>query len=243
MTADDKDKGKGDKMNLKRFMLAIASVALLAAVMASSASAAAWHVGGSELSGSETVACTVGEYEGAEKLELEWEITGFGPLVFTGTGINCVNSTIFNEGGSAKDAGELQFTGVTIDGEIGTVCSVENNTVTTNRLESELVMHAEDPEVVFDKFVPAEERVNFAVLHIVGASCPIAGNRAIRGNASGQAAYPTGTPALTQSLTFSAAVEATAGSNLRIAGNPAHLIGTVVNALSGANAGEEFWAE
>ncbi len=232
-------------MNLKRFMLAIASVAMLAAVMASSASAASWQVGTEEaheaLSKAETVSCT---NEG--KLTLEGELTGFGPIVLTATGINCVEASIFNESGAAKDAGKLEFTGVTIDGELGTVCSVEENekhTVTTNPLESELVMHAEDPEVVFDSFVPAEERVNFAVVHIVGASCPIAGNRAVRGNVSGQAAYPTGTPALTQSLTFSATVDATAGSNLKFAGNPAHLVGTVDNFLSGAHAGEEFWAE
>ncbi len=220
-------------MNLKRFMLAIAGVAMLAAVMASSASAAAWHVGGEELSGSETVACTVGKYEGAEKLELEWEITGFGPLVFTGTGINCVEATIFNEGGAAKDAGELEFTHVTINGEIGTVCSVREEIVTTNPLDSELVMQSGSPEVVFDKFEPAEGRVNFAVLHIEGPSCPISGNRAVKGLVYGEAAYPTGVEKSTQPLTFSATVDATAGSNLKIAGNPARLTGEVINYLPG----------
>ncbi len=243
-------------MNLKRFMLALASVAMLAAVMASSASAAVepggtWHIEVEEGKNvtefePESVACRIGKHAGEEKFTLEGALTGFGPIVLTATGIECINATISNNGeGQAVDEGKLKFTGVTIDGEIGTVCSVKEETVTTNNLETELYMHSEKPEIAFDKFAPEEGLANFAVVHIVGPSCAAAGNYAVRGYVYGEASNPTETPSLTQPLIFSEAVDNTAEANgkLRFAGNAAHLTGNVINSLSGANAGKEFWAE
>ncbi len=244
-------------MNLKRFMLALASVAMLAAILASSASAAVetggtWHVEGvPNFVGPESVACSLGEHEpetpGEKRFTLKGELTGFGPIVLTATGIECINATIFNDGvgGQATDEGKLKFTGVTIDGEIGTVCSVKEETVTTNNLETELYMDSENSEIAFDKFAPEAGLANFAVVHIVGPSCAAAGNYAVRGYVYGEAVNHTGVHSVSQALTFSEAVENTTEANgkLRFAGNAAHLTGNVINALSGANAGEEFWAE
>lgn len=237
-------------MNLKRFMLVLMSIAMLTAVMASSASAAVetggtWHVEGiPNFVGPESVACSIGKHAGEEKIALEGEITGLGPVVLTATGIECINAKIFNNaGGHAFDEGELKFTGVTIDGALGTVCSVQNNAVTTNNLETELFMDSEEPEIAFDKFEPAGGGANIAVVQIVGGSCPVAGKKPVRGYVYGEAVNRTGVHSETQPLTFSEAVDTTAGSELKFAGNEAHLTGNVVNFLSGANAFAEFWAE
>ncbi len=226
-------------MNLKRFMLAMAGVAMLAAVMASSAMAAAepggvWYVNGKQLSGSETVNCSAA---GTLKLEGSVGSEGEVPVTLTATGIECVEATVFNNeaGTLGEDAGRLRFTGVTVDSPPN--CSVSGGTVTTQNLKSSLAMDSSNPAITFDKFEPAA--TNFAVVKITGATCAVSGNRYVRGYVYGQASNLTEEPAATQPLNFSSSIDATAGSALEFAANPAHLTGTVNNTLA---SGAEFEA-
>lgn len=238
-------------MNVKHFLVAVAVVAMLAAVMASNAAAAAepggmWHVEGvEEFEGPESVACEIGEHEGEKRFSLTAYVgTSKVPVTLHATGLECVEATIFNyERSTGTNEGSLVFTGVTITGELGTVCAVENEAVQTNNLIGELYMDSEDPEIAFDRIEPAGERVNFAVIHIVGASCPITGNRPIKGVVFGEGVNATGVQSPVQPLTFSAAIEETAGGHLEFAGNAAELDGQVITYLSGANTGQKFWAE
>lgn len=236
-------------MNVKRFMLAMAAAAMLTALTASGASAAAkpggeWYVEGTgTLEEAESVECVIGEHEGESVLKL----TGFigtteVPITLEATGLDCINGTIFNESGAGRGAVKLTLTGVTIAGGLGEVCSIRENRITTNNLAIELYMDSEDPEITFERIVPGEA-VNFTVVHIEGASCPVSGNKPTKGVLFGEATNATGVHSATQPLTFDEEIDATAGSEVEFAGNPVHVDGQVVTYLSGANAGKEFWAE
>jgi hypothetical protein len=226
-------------MNVKRFLLAVTAVAMFAAVMASSASATMtasgqWYTGGSgtPLAGSKTVTCSVGEHEGSSAFAL---IGGVGetktPVRLTATGIECLSWTIFNESSHGKAKGKLKFTGVTVDEPAG--CEIEGKAIETTELKAELYMDSESSTKAFDKFEPAAGPTNnFATIKLIGASCPVTGSKLVKGTFFGEATNPTSTSATTQSLTFSAAIDATAGGALTLAGNEAHLTGRVNNKLS-----------
>jgi hypothetical protein len=250
-------------MNLKKLLLALTAVAMLAAAFASSASAAAvtkpstWTVNGVNLAAgaSKNVKCSVGSHNGSSTLALTGTI-GEGAGVATelkATGIECINhegtegangtAKIEQVGtgatGSAMALGRLKFTGVTVvKPEHCTVAT----TITTNPLKSEVYMHESGINKVFDRFEPTG--ANFATVVVgsqSGFTCAIAGNRIVKGFVYGQSVEgettekPTTTPATetaVQSLTFSSAIDTTAGSALTFAGNPAHLTGRVNNELT-----------
>jgi hypothetical protein len=166
------------------------------------------------------------------------------PITLTATGVECIEASIFNdENGAATDQGKLRFTGVTVDDPAA--CSVENGTVTTNNLHTELYMDSSKTSIAFDKFEPATGITNLAVVKLIGPECFIAGSRSLKGTFYGQAVNATGIQAVTQPLKFGKAVEETATGklNLEFAGNPAELEGQTVNFLTGVGLGKKFWAE
>jgi hypothetical protein len=216
-------------MSLKRFILTMASVALLGAIVASSASAAAvtkassWHSTGTTISGHVAAGC-----EAPGGLTLTGNVSGLETNL-KATGVECIEASIYNEGGAALDEGKLRFTGVTVE-NIPT-CSVEGGVIETNPLQTELYMDSVNTSVVYDKFEPKPGFTNFATVHLTGASCPVAGNRPVKGYVYGQSAYKTGEEHAEQPLEFSNAVDAAAGSALKFAGNEAHMMGTAFNYL------------
>lgn len=243
-------------MHLKRLMLVLGALAIVAAFTASSAMAGAttggeWFVEGTgTLNAAESVSCEIGEHNEEKKFVLTGSVgENKIPTKLTATGVKCLNSTIFNmkspETAVGTDTGELEFTGVTVSEPPN--CSVEGGVVKTNKLHTELYMDSEHPEVALDKFQPdpftEPPTTNFAVVHITGATCSVEGNRPVKGFVFGEAVNHTGVKAVTQPLTFSPAIDETAGSALTFASNPAHLTGRAINKLSGANAGKNWWAE
>ncbi len=188
-----------------------------------------WFVNGERLTGSEAANCAA-----AENLTLSWFIGGTEvPVVYEATGIECVEGSIFNdESGAATGDGSLVFTGVTLAGALGEVCSVRNESITTVDLRSELYMDSGAPEAAFEKLEPAPGRENIAVVHTEGASCPLAGNRPLKGYVFGELVNGTGVSSQTLPLRFSTEVDRTAGSALAMAGEPAYLAGEVVGYLS-----------
>jgi hypothetical protein len=248
-------------MNLKRFLLVLTSMALLAGIAANSASAAAvtkpsrWYVNGVGQNAGQvgTVKCNVEEEtEIGKKLVLEGTVgEGAGiKVTLTATGIECINhegtpgangTATLNQTGKgtvaepyvAEDLGRLKFTGVTVSTPPN--CAVKGGTVTTNPLKSELYMDSADNTVTFDEFKPTG--TSFATVPVVSVpegsgTCSVEGERIAKGFTYGQAVNKTGVEAVKQHLTFGTSVETTAGNGLTFAGNPAHLKGTVNNELT-----------
>ncbi|HEY2054318.1 MAG TPA: hypothetical protein VGH14_10330 [Solirubrobacterales bacterium] len=224
-------------MNLKRFLLALTAVAMLAAVMANSASATMtaegqWFNGSGVLLPETGVNCSKGE----------------GPLVLTGTvgttptkleatNVECVGAVVKNESSHGVAVGKLNFTGVTVVEPAG--CAVAGGHVETEKLKAELYMSSASTTKAYVKFQPFEAGGLFASFEITG-SCAAAGPRTVKGSTFGEAANPTKTPATTQGLNFSTAVEEATESTttLKFAGNNAHLSGKANNTLVGGGSFE-----
>ncbi len=221
-------------MKIKRFILSAAAATALAAVTASSAMAGStpggvWYVNGTKLSGSEAVECAA-----AGTLTLDGSVAGI-PVKLTATGVECVEATIFNNGGGTlgEDAGRLRFTGVSVDEPPN--CVVDTGTVTTNNLSSSLAMDTSESAITFDRFETTA--TNLAVVPLRGKECVLAGNRPITGHVYAKASNLTGETSATQPFEFSPVIDATAGSELKLAGNAAHLTGTINTTLA---SGTEF---
>lgn len=225
-------------MNLKRILLALTAVAMFAAVMANSASAAMkaeteWYTGSPTVTlpegSSKTVKCSIG---GTGVFTLEGSVgESKTPVKLTATGIECIGATIFNEGGHGRDKGKLKFTGVTVDEPLH--CSVEGGTVETNELSTELFVEEGVTTKVFDKFVPtAGSTANFATVKLTGAECSVLGSKLVKGFVYGEAEREKGVANATQPLKFSSTIDTTTAGALTFASNPAHLTGTVINELS-----------
>lgn len=222
-------------MKLKRFLLALTAVAMLAAFVASSASAAdngvtengkEWYVNGTKLSGSTGVGCAA---EGTMTLT---GTVGSEEVVLDATEVLCEGATISNSEGMALDAGKLTFKGVKLTKPTG--CEAPS-TITTNALKSKINM-GPGGVGVYDKFEPAAgEAGTFATVKLTG-SCAAAGSRIVKGWVYGKSPNATGEEFEKQSLTFSPTVDSTIGTGLTLAGNPASISATVVNTLTGGGA-------
>jgi hypothetical protein len=247
---------KERNMHTRQFLRAATIVAMLAAVMASGASAASktakatWHVEGIGVVPEKTklgVECELGEHNGEKKAILTGEVGSVAPktpVTLTATGVRCIEAVIYNEGGAAKDTGKLEFTGVTVSTPPS--CTVSGGAIKTNLLESEIYEDEAEPKTLFDRFAPdaAAGVSNFANVTLAG-TCPISGVKIVKGVVFGQATNKKGVQSVTQPLTFESNVEATSGSvgALEFAGNPAELTGDVINKLAAPNAGKKFWVE
>lgn len=221
-------------MNLKRFLLAVTAVAMLAAVLANTASAAMvsegqYYVGGSAFTTAKTLKC---EKASGTELILSGTV-GTTPTKLKAAGVECLSASVNNVGGHGIATGKLKFTGVTVVEPSG--CAVSGEAVETESLKATLYKDTGSPEnkKAFEKFEPAVAGGNFATVTITG-TCAAAGSRIVKGSTFGESVNPTSTPALRQSIVFSTGVETTSASTetLKLAGNPAHLSGTVTNWLS-----------
>jgi len=208
----------------------------------------------------------VGEHNGAKKIVLSGEIGEVAPVAvkITATGVECIGETGTANGETeivqlessgpyfAQDRGRLKLTGVTVSEPAN--CAVEGGTITTNALKSELYMDRAQEKITFDEFEPkAGPGANLATIKIVnkeGKACAVAGNRLLKGAFFGTAEFggfftATGEERIDQPLEFSSFVELTTEStaSLTLAGNAAHLTGTVHTKLAGANVGKKWGAE
>ncbi len=137
--------------------------------------------------------------------------------------VTCEEWKIWNSLGEAYSLGELDFQGATMLGELGTVCGV------TAGLTKPLTGKAESfPKLKTTAgltLAPEEGFTNWIVLHITGASCPIAGNRPVRGIDTTEVEPGEFLTNEIPPWAFSAEVQAATGSSLEFAGNQAVLTG------------------
>lgn len=231
-------------MRLSKLGIGLMAVLAIAAVTASSAfagtvtQASTWKVGeaGTALKSGESRAakCHLEEEGAGGKAKLNAQ--AFGGLIqveLTATGIECVEATINQTtvGGvaMAEDAGKIRFTGVSVMEPAE--CTVPS-TLTTNKLKTKIEMHSgsgAEGEIVFDRFEPETGNV---FIEIPFSNCAIAGNQPVEGSVYGQSGLKTGQLSAQQTLTFSSAVNTTAGGTLQFAGEPASLTANVINELT-----------
>jgi hypothetical protein len=224
-------------MRLKKLGAALFVVAALAALLASSAFAAAtttdvkWYAGaapGTELSGSETVSATpvgTGTFT---------TTVGGTAYELTSTGVECVSCKIENSGGTAVGSGQLKFTGVTVAKPAG--CSVAA-TITTKALsiQADWMIGAVD----YVKFTPtAGETTALATIEITG--CALATTIVPKGTVFFQSVNSTGILAPTQQIKTSATINSTAGGSLHVGTESATLTDEARFKLSGTKAGQGF---
>jgi hypothetical protein len=152
---------------------------------------------------------------------------GGGVIKITASGIECVESTIFNEGGFARDAGKIKFTGVTVVEPAG--CKTTSS-LTTKALKSQLFMEG---TTVYDKFAPSSGET---FISIPITECGFEGSYPFTGFVYGKSSNGTGVASATQTLTFGSAVNASAGDGLKAGGNQATLTAEVENSLTSGKA-------
>jgi hypothetical protein len=232
-------------MSLKKMMLALAAVLAFGAVTTSNAfaleavtSPGAWYVGGTKLAdgtanGAE-LACSIGEHEGKKFVLTSTVGTNNTPLKLTATGVECTTGTkIFNEViGEKTEAhaeGRIRFTGVTVSEPAG--CSVEGGAVETEELTAEVQMEkAGGAGKTYIKFAP-KAGTTFATVPIIG--CAIALEYPVKGTLFGESVNATGVEATEQKVTFSEAIQKTAGGSLTFGGKAAQLTGQGIFKLKG----------
>lgn len=104
------------------------TVSAIFAVSASAASAAQWHVGGSTLTGSAS-------YTGKATSPFTFTVyAGGNQFKFSASGVEFLEPTITNEGGTATGKTKIRLTGITTEGLGG--CVVVGGTITTYPLKT-----------------------------------------------------------------------------------------------------------
>jgi hypothetical protein len=209
-------------------MLVVAALAL-GSLMAASAFASptettgSWKVEGTTLSGSAAVSCHV---KSGTSITLAGSLGGAN-VKLNATGVECVESTIFNEGGFARDAGKLKFTGVTVVEPAG--CKTTAS-LSTKALKTQLFMEG---TTTYDKFAPASGET---FISIPITECGAEGSYPVTGFVYGKSSNATGVSATSQTLTFGSAVNASAGNGLKLGGNEATISAEVENSLTSGKA-------
>ena len=211
-------------MNLKKFGMALVAVLALGAVMANTAFGAAtttdvqWYLNGSSTALSGSQAATSG-LVGTGTLETE---VGETPLTLNSTGLECVGCTIFNEGSSAKGAGKLKFTGVTVATPTG--CEVSGGAVETSALTVDADYMIETKNYV--RFAPVG--TSFATVTLkakTGKTCAISGPYIVKGAVFVKSQKATGEGATKQLVNSSGPINAEAGGELKFGSKNATLTG------------------
>ncbi len=230
-------------MKLKKFGTVLLAVFALSAITASSAFAAneyngeigsSWYTGaspGKKLAEGETKAVTA-EITG-EKASLESTIAGT-PIDFTWKGWELTESILRNENlgtrWSATTADIWTFKGFSVS--LPVHCTVPE-LLTTKPLTGTVAMN-KSGTVTTVKFAP-KEGTTIAAFEISGTECAIAGTYKLTGAVYAQATNATGVFAASQGLTFSKAIQESAGEakSLKLGENAAFVTGGFKFAIGG----------
>ncbi|HTT94812.1 MAG TPA: hypothetical protein VMF55_09070 [Solirubrobacterales bacterium] len=235
-------------MSLKKVGSVLLAIVALGAMFASAASAevsetgkSQWYVGTKALANgsSKSIECAIGEHN-AEKKAVLTTTVGKVALKLTATGVSCPGGKIEQSGTMAVgSATSIKFTGVTVSEPENCSTSTELNTEPLNAF---VEMEKGSATKSFIKFVPRAGTL-FIKVPITGATCSIANPEyEIKGTVYGEAVNPTGTGATEQPVTFSEAIQNTAGGALTFGSKPAQLTGRAIfKNLNGAN--ESFSAK
>ena len=215
-------------MSLKRLGIALVASLALAAVFASSAFATAtttksfWREAGTKLSSGTTkaVKCTA-------STPFIFKFSVAGEIEIEAQKLECPSGDVIKqEGEQAIATGTLKFSGLTVMKPAG--CKT-NASITTKPLTAKTFMEG---ATTYERFAPTEGEV-FANVPLT--ECAAEGTYPAKGNVFGQAGNPTGTEAVNQPLTFSGAINTTAGGALTLGTNAATISGKANNELgSGA---------
>jgi len=216
-------------MSVKRLGIALVASLALAAVFASSAFATAtttksfWREAGTKLSSGTTKAV---KCSAAENFILKGTVAG-AETEIKATTLECPSGDVIKqEGEQAIATGTLKFSGLTVLKPSG--CKT-NASITTKPLTAKTFMEG---TTTYERFAPTEGEV-FANVPLT--ECAAEGTYPAKGNVFGQAGNPTGTEAVNQPLTFSGAINTTAGGALTLGTNAATISGKANNELgSGA---------
>ena len=161
---------------------------------------------------------------------------GTKPIKFTSTGVTGTEcSAVNNTTTSATiDCKALVFTGVSVSGGAAAGCSTPT-TITSKELTGVLGMNKAGTLATLKITPKAGEAAAFATVELTG-TCAIAGLYKLTGTIFAQAINATGIFATTQGLSFSEAIQESAGTatSLKFGENSAILTGTVKDALEGS---------
>jgi hypothetical protein len=230
-------------MSLKKFGVTMLALVVLGAIAASSAFAenefketgGAWYTGaspGTKLAEGTSKTLTVAPV--GEKQTLETTVAGL-PLDITAKKVACSGTcTIKNVGTKATIDGALVFSELTVSNPAN--CTT-TSTITSKALTAILGMNTAGTKAIL-KFTP-ETGTTFAVVELLGASCPISGTYKVTGSVFGEASNATGVFGVTQQVNFSKTIQEAQGTatSLKFGENSAILTG----ALNGSIGGTE-WA-
>lgn len=209
-------------------MFVVAALSVFWAVSASAASAFVWQIEEKPLANGASEAIKVEKT--SEKLIVETSVLGVA-IKKTSNALTGIETKITQSGAVASGSGKLQFSGVVFDEPAA--CKVKEGTVTTKQTKGEVV---EIGGNFYEKFTPAEGET-FTTITVEG--CAIAGTYKFTGSLFGQL-EKAGVSLVCQPITFSKAIQETAGGVLHFGPEKAFVIGAAKFCLSGANAGKKF---
>jgi hypothetical protein len=218
-------------MSHRKLGLALAAVpAIGAVVVVNSAFGTAtetkgfWNKAGVKLASGTKLAVTCGN---TGNFVLESTVGASNtPLKLEASTVTCPGGEIFNESEKAKATGKIKFSGVKVIKPEGK-CVVTGGTVETVALKGQVWMEG---TTMYERFAPASGET-FANVSIEG--CSIEEVYPAKGVVFGKSVNATGEEAETQELTFSGAVNTTAGGSLTFGGHAATLAGTGTFKLTG----------
>jgi len=149
-------------------------------------------------------------------------VSSIGTTAFTfkWTEVACVSCTIFNETGGAKGEGKLELKNVSV--VIPAACTI-TSPILTNTLKSDWTYMI--GTTAYAQFVQPAGLPIFSFTLTGSPPCP-AGTYKVTGSFFGKLTNATGVYATGQELSFSQAIDETAGGSLGLGGRMAALVGS-----------------
>jgi hypothetical protein len=219
-----------------RFLSATVMSLVLLVVLAGSAQAATWKVGGSKLEAGATEA--ISSKLKSSKLTLEGTVLE-SPLKIAATGVECMECQIKQVGSgpsaSADRTGKVKLTGVSVVEPAG--CSASPIIII---VVETFHVAIKGPKGIFEMHGTVIEIFEFETLVTIKITgCAAAGSYKLTGSLDGQT-NGTGVLSTSEPLTYSPAIQKEEKAVLKLGGNEAFLTGEIATQLSGANSGKEF---
>ena len=163
------------------------------------------------------------------------------PIKFSSTGVTGTECSAINPTTTTAtlDCKALVFTGVTVSGEAATGCTTES-TITTKEITTVMGMNNAGTLQTY-KLTPKTGAGTTLGLAVLNGTCANAGTYKITGAVFAQATNATGVFASTQELTFSEAIQKSAGTpiSLKFGENGAFLNGSLQGTATKPWAGQE----
>jgi hypothetical protein len=182
-------------------MVAVAALGALIATsaMASMSESAKWVKGGAGLTKAETAVC-----KADGEIEMRTNI-GTTPVIYKATGLECLETRIYQQGTTAVLSGKLKFTGFSMISPAG--CTVPS-TITTEPITGEIYLSSTK---AYEKLSPTSGTTWFTVPMTV---CSLASSPKMTGSLFARFKNATGTEWAPQELELSNSINQEAGGSL-----------------------------